>query len=161
MFSQASEYALRALTELARVEMGEWVLTSQLAEQLDIPAHYLGKILQTLARRGVLESQRGRLGGFRLRTPAERLSAYDVVRELDDVRALEGCVMGESECSDDTACPLHDLWKDLRDRFIEQLRTTTLQDLAEFQNTRPDSARLTAIKPRESTTSSRNRKVTR
>lgn len=147
MFSQASEYALRALTELARSDHRDWVLTSQLAERLQIPVHYLAKVLQVLARRGLLESQRGRQGGFRLsRTPAE-VTAWDVVSELDDARALYSCIMGEAECSDETACPLHSLWKTIRDRFIRMLQTTTLQDLARFQDARPVSVRLPAVRP--------------
>ncbi|MBX3472964.1 MAG: Rrf2 family transcriptional regulator [Planctomycetes bacterium] len=147
MFSQASEYALRALTELARSDQRDWVLTSQLAAQLDIPIHYLAKVLQVLARRGMLESQRGRQGGFRLaRSPAD-ITAWDVASELDDAKALHGCIMGESECSDETACPLHALWKTIRDRFIRMLQTTTLRDLARFQDSRPISVRLPAVRP--------------
>jgi len=146
VFSQASEYALRALTQLARHPAGEWVLVSQLAEPLKIPVHYLAKVLQTLARRGVLESQRGRLGGFRLARPAWDITALDVVRELDDVSSLDSCVMGQSTCSDATACPLHALWKDIRQRFVTALETTTLKDLAEFEEQRPDSVRLRAVK---------------
>lgn len=148
MFSQASEYALRALTELARFPAGDWVLTSQLAESLNIPVHYLAKVLQSLARRGLLESQRGRQGGFRLALPPEQITAYDVVRALDDVQSLEECVMGERECSDATACPLHALWKTIKQRFRHALETNTLKDLAAFQEKRPDSVRLPAVKPR-------------
>ena len=148
MFSQASEYALRALTELARCGREEWVLTGDLAELLGVPVHYLAKVLQTLARKGVLESQRGRQGGFRLAEPPEELTVYDVVRELDDVRQLESCIMGESDCSDDTACPLHTLWRDIRDEFVESLQNTTLKDLAEFQDNRPGSGRLSIVKPK-------------
>ena len=151
MFSQASEYALRALTELARHPEGEWVLVSQLADPLNIPVHYLAKVLQTLARRGVLESQRGRQGGFRLARPAWDVTADDVVRELDDVRWLETCVMGEHDCSDATACPLHVLWKGIRQRFLSALESTTLKDLADFQDQRPDSVRLPAVKPNAAT----------
>ncbi|MCA8913278.1 MAG: RrF2 family transcriptional regulator [Planctomycetes bacterium] len=146
MFSQASEYALRALTELARCDPQEWVLTSQLAKLLDVPVHYLAKVLQTLARRGILESQRGRQGGFRLGMSPDDVSAYDVVRELDDIRSLESCIMGENDCSDDTACPLHALWKTIRDEFVDALRNTTLRDLADFQEARPGSGRLAAVK---------------
>lgn len=132
MFSQASEYALRALTVLAQNNDGQWVLAQDLATCLGTRVHYLAKVLQTLARRGILESQRGRAGGFRLaRKPAD-VTLWEVVVELDDVRNLEGCVMGEAECSDETACPLHTLWKDLRTRFKEKLQGTTLQNLADF-----------------------------
>lgn len=147
MFSQASEYALRALTELARTEGQDWVLASQLALRLEVPVHYLAKVLQVLARRGMLESQRGRQGGFRLARPAREITAWDVVQELDDARALYGCIMGESECSDETACPLHRLWKTIRDQFIRMLQTTTLHDLARFQNKRGGSLRLPAVRP--------------
>ena len=146
MFSQASEYALRALTELARVEKGEWVLAGDMAELLNVPVHYLAKVLQTLARKGILESQRGRQGGFRLTELPHQITVYDVVRELDDLRSLEGCIMGEADCSDATACPLHNLWKGLRDRFTESLQMTTLLDLAKFQEQRPGSGRLSAVK---------------
>lgn len=141
MFTQASEYALRALTELAKCNPEEWILTSDLAELLNSPVHYLAKVLQTLAKRGVLESQRGRQGGFRLARTPETLTAWDIVNELDDVRKLEACVMGEAECSDETACPLHALWKDIRTRFIEELQGTTLRDLADFQNPQLDELR--------------------
>lgn len=146
MFSQASEYALRALAELARCEKGEWVLTSELAELLGLPMHYLAKVLQTLGRKGILQSQRGRQGGFRLADSADMITVYDVVRELDDLSALESCVMGEAECSDATACPMHDIWSGVRDKFIESLRKTTMLDLAKFQEKRQGSGRLSAVK---------------
>ena len=146
MFSQASEYALRALAELARCEQGQWVLAGDMSELLDVPVHYLAKVLQTLARKGILESQRGRLGGFRLAEASHQVTVYDVVRELDDLRSLESCIMGEADCSDDTACPLHTLWRGVRDQFTESLQTTTLADLARFQETRPGSGRLSAVK---------------
>ncbi|MBZ0136816.1 MAG: Rrf2 family transcriptional regulator [Planctomycetes bacterium] len=146
MFSQASEYALRALTELARCEQGQWVLAGDMAELLDVPVHYLAKVLQTLARKGVLESQRGRQGGFRLADAPHQITVYDVVRELDDLRSMESCIMGEADCSDETACPLHNLWAGIRDRFTESLQMTTLLDLARFQEQRPGSGRLSAVK---------------
>ncbi|HMS17188.1 MAG TPA: Rrf2 family transcriptional regulator [Planctomycetota bacterium] len=138
MFCQASEYALRSLSELVRYPEGEWVLTAQLAKPHEIPVYYLAKVLQTLARRGLLESQRGRNGGFRLSKHAGEISAYDVVLALEDVRSLERCVMGEKECSDATACPMHAMWKGFRSQFTEALKTTSLKDLAAFQNLRPN-----------------------
>lgn len=138
MFCLASEYALRSLSELARYPQGEWVLTARLAKPHGIPVHYLAKVLQTLARRGVLESQRGRQGGFRLSRPPGEISAYDVVDALEDVGTLERCVMGEKECNDATACPMHTIWTGFRSKFTEALKAASLKDLAAFQNLRPD-----------------------
>lgn len=141
MFSQASENALRSLTVLASCDPGQWILAHDLAELLNIRVHYLAKVLQTLARRGILMSHRGRQGGFRLARAPEAITLWDVVVELDDVNKLEGCVMGEDECSDETACPLHTLWKDLRTKFKEKLQSTTLRQLADFpRNEQPGVA---------------------
>ena len=65
-FNQTCEYAIRAMMEVARRPQGEYVLAKELADKLDIPHHYLSKILQQLVRSRILESTRGRLGGFRL-----------------------------------------------------------------------------------------------
>ncbi len=146
MFSQASEYALRALSELARCEPDEWVLAGDLAELLNLPSHYLAKVLQKLARQNILDSQRGRLGGFRLARPATEISIYDIVAQLDDLRSLESCVMGEADCSDDTACPMHQLWRGIRDEFVASLQNTSLAQMGEFQANRDGSARLWAIR---------------
>ncbi|MHC4839341.1 MAG: Rrf2 family transcriptional regulator [Planctomycetota bacterium] len=147
MFSQASEYALRALTELARSEPGDYVLASQLAKILDVPVHYLAKVLQTLARRGVLNSQRGRQGGFSLALPAAEISAYDIIEKMDDLSSVDTCIMGEATCDDDTACPLHALWKGIRDQFVTAMRESSLADLALFQEQRPGSGRLPFVRP--------------
>lgn len=146
MFSQASEYALRALAELARCEKGEWVLTSEMAELLGLPVHYLAKVLQTLGRKGILQSQRGRQGGFRLADSAGSITVYDVLRELDDLGSLESCIMGEADCSDATACPMHAIWSGMRDEFVMSLQKTTVLDLAKFQEKRQGSGRLSAVK---------------
>ena len=132
-FSQASAYGLRAVTELARAWPNEWLLASDIATRLDIPLHYLAKVLQSLVKKGILDSQRGRQGGFKLAIAPDQLTAWDVVSELDDVRKIEACVMGEEFCCDDSPCPLHLLWKGIRTHFIESLETTTFSNLAEFQ----------------------------
>ncbi|MCK6439256.1 MAG: Rrf2 family transcriptional regulator [Planctomycetes bacterium] len=132
LFSQASEYGLRATVELARSSPGEWLLTADLAARLSVPTHYLAKVLQTLARRGILESQRGRQGGFRLAKAAKDISAWDVIVELEDVRRLDSCVMGETVCCDEQPCPLHQVWKNIRSLLVHTLQMMSLQDLAQF-----------------------------
>lgn len=132
MFSRTSEYALRALIELAREEEDRPLLAADLAERVGGPSHYVAKVLQQLARKGVLSSQRGRQGGFRLAVDATEVTAWDVVRHLDDLGELERCVLGEAECSDARACPLHALWVDIRGKFTGTLRATTLRHLADF-----------------------------
>ncbi len=131
MLSSSSQYAIRALAHLAqRPERSEWMLARSIAEQLGIPASFLAKVLQTLTAQGVLESQRGRRGGFRLRRDPDRLSLFEVVELFDRLGQGRLCVLGQKVCDDDGACPLHYTWKHSVDAFIHRLRTTSLADVA-------------------------------
>lgn len=133
LFSQTCEYAIRAMIEIARRPQGEFVLAKELASKLDIPHHYLSKILQQLVRSRILESTRGRLGGFRmLRKPGE-VMLLDIVAPFEDIQKTQECILGEATCSDSRACPLHEFWKAVRTRYEEQLHTKSLEEFARFQ----------------------------
>ena len=132
-FNQTCEYAIRAMMEIARRPQGEFVLAKELADKLDIPHHYLSKILQQLVRSRILESTRGRLGGFRLMRKPEDILLLDLVAPFEDIQKTEECVLGEAKCSDATACPLHEFWKSVRSRYEEQLHTKTLLEFAKFE----------------------------
>lgn len=133
MFSQTSEYAIRALIEIATREEGEHVLSAELGESLGIPPHYLSKILQQLVRTRVLKSVRGRSGGFRLARPASSIVLRDIVEPFEDMRKYEECILGQPVCTEAGACPLHEFWKDVRERYIEELETKSLADVKDFQ----------------------------
>lgn len=133
MFSQTTDYAIRAAIEIATRSVEQPVLASELAQSLGIPQHYLSKILQQLVRAGVLDSTRGRRGGFVLRRPAAQIKLRDVVAPFENLRKCEECILGQPICSSAGACPLHDFWKVVRERYLEELDTRTLGDLASHQ----------------------------
>jgi len=105
MFSQTAEYALRAVACLAR-RTGEPMTTRQIADASRVPAGYLAKILQALARAGVVTGQRGLNGGFLLAHRPEELTMLDVVRVADGSRRITACPLGVPEHSA-ALCPLH------------------------------------------------------
>ena len=72
IYSRSAEYAIRAFVHLAQVQEGKYAMVKNIAEQEDIPAHFLAKILQQLARKGLLRSSKGPTGGFALRVEPER-----------------------------------------------------------------------------------------
>lgn len=135
MFSQTTEYAIRALIEIATRPKGELVLSSKLGESLDIPQHYLSKILQQLVRTRILKSTRGRQGGFSLAKPASRIKLREIVAPFEDLKKYEECILGQAVCSDAGACPLHEFWAVVRERYLEEIESKTLEDLADFQVT--------------------------
>ena len=134
MLSRSSQYAIRALAYLAVRERGQWVLARQIAAALDIPSPFLAKILQTLAVEGILESQRGRNGGFRLVRNPDRLPLFDIVEAFDKLGQGRLCVLGQKVCSDESACPLHHTWKHSLNSFRHRLQTTTLTELSKHPN---------------------------
>lgn len=140
IISRASEYAIRALTFLAQQGGEEYHLARDMASNLGIPAPFLAKILQPLVRDGIVHSQRGRQGGFKLaRTPAE-VRLYEVVDAEERLGRVRPCMLGQAECSDERACPMHHYWKHASDDYLAVLQRTTLADLVDFCEQRPDSA---------------------
>ncbi len=144
MFNQTCEYAIRAAIAIARLPREEYVLAKDLAKDLELPQHYLSKILQQLVRQRVLESTRGRLGGFRLTRNADEIQLVEIVAPFDDLKKKEECILGQAVCSDARACPLHDFWKSVRDRYLDEIQQKTLGEFARFEQQREKAARRSA-----------------
>ena len=104
MVSQAAEYALRSLLCLAEFPAGTALTTHQIAQHAHIPSGYLAKILQVLAKAGLLVSQRGLNGGFSLVADLDRVTLLDVTRLTDASRRIATCPVGVHGTD---LCPLH------------------------------------------------------
>ena len=100
MLSITSQYALRALSHLARQTDGA-VLGRDLAESVEIPANYLSKVLLTLRNAGLVDTTRGSGGGYRLRRPANEIHLIDVVELFEEIsRTKPSCFLGRTRaCS--------------------------------------------------------------
>lgn len=130
IYSRSAEYAIRAFVHLAQVPDGKYSMVKNIAAEEEIPSHFLAKILQQLARKGLLRSSKGPTGGFRLRVPPDEIRLVDIVEALDGLTEYQKCVAGLAECTDDMPCPLHDSWKAVRSRIMDYLGRNTIADLA-------------------------------
>jgi len=130
IYSRTSEYAIRAFVRLAQLPDGKYAMVKEIAAEEVIPAHFLAKILQQLARQGLLRSSKGPTGGFALRVPADEIRMVDIVEALDGLTEYQRCASGLTECSDEMPCALHDSWKALRSRIMDYLERNTIADLA-------------------------------
>jgi Rrf2 family protein len=130
IYSRSAEYAIRAFVHLAQVPEGKYAMVKNIAAEEEIPSHFLAKILQQLARKGLLRSSKGPTGGFCLRVPADEIRLVDIVEALDGLTEYQNCAAGLAECSDDMPCPLHDSWKAVRSRIMDYLGRNTIADLA-------------------------------
>ena len=130
MLSQTTEYALRAVTFLAR-NAATPRTALEIAGGTKVPAAYLSKVLQALSRAGVVHSQRGLRGGFTLAKPAEELTLLEVVNGVEPVRRIRSCPLGLSSHGLNL-CPLHNKLDQLIAQVEKSLASTTLaQVLAE------------------------------
>jgi Rrf2 family protein len=130
IYSRSSEYAIRAFVHLAQIPDGRYAMVKQIAAEEEIPSHFLAKILQQLARKGLLRSSKGPTGGFALRVPPDEIRLVDIVEALDGLADYQKCASGLAECSDEMPCALHDSWKALRSRIMDYLGRNTIADLA-------------------------------
>ena len=146
IYSRSAEYAIRAFVHLAQVPEGKYQMVKNIAEQEDIPAHFLAKILQQLARKGLLRSSKGPTGGFSLRVPASDVTMLDIVEALDGLQDYQRCASGLAECTDEMPCSMHDSWKALRQRIMDYLGGNTIADLAKAL----DEKRRNLTKPKRS-----------
>src|SRR5437870_5794195 len=105
MFSQTAEYAFRAVVCLATYP-GATLTTEQIAAATQVPEGYLAKVLQTLARRGLVRSRRGLHGGFGLARAATELTALQVLDAVDPILRITACPLGLPEHADEL-CPMH------------------------------------------------------
>ncbi|MFP4589468.1 MAG: RrF2 family transcriptional regulator [Candidatus Bipolaricaulota bacterium] len=129
-FSTSVSYAIKALTFLAGASENGYYTVNSVAEEVDVPAQFLGKIFQGLAKEGILRSQKGRGGGFQFARSAEKVALFDVVEAVEGVDSLYQCPFDLTVCSEDEPCPLHEEWKPIRDEVVNLLRRKTIADLA-------------------------------
>lgn len=140
MMSQAVGYAASALGHIAAAG-GKPVLVKEVADAAEIPAPYLAKIIQTLARKGLVVTQRGIGGGVTLARPPADISLFELCVALDDPAVLERCMLGTAICSDERACPAHKFWAVERARIHAYLKSMTVADVAAFETRRHWSGR--------------------
>ncbi len=160
IYSRSAEYAIRASLHLGILEDGKCAMAKDIAADEEIPAHFLAKLLQQLARKGLLKSQKGPSGGFCLRLKAKDVRLIDIVDAVDGLEHYAKCIVGFPECNDRMGCPMHDSWIALHSRIMDYLRRNTVGSLVRQMETRNQAAgrksRVKGLKPaRESKKTSR------
>jgi Rrf2 family protein len=135
IYSTGCVYGIRALMNMAaQGPAGRFLLLRAIVGGDDLPAQFVGKILQTLVRDGILLSAKGRGGGFALQRPPEKITLREIVESLDDSQRLNRCILGYSPCDSSQHCPQHDEWSEIRRQIDKMLDNTTLADLVRVQN---------------------------
>lgn len=127
MFSQTVEYALRAVVWLSAHQKHP-LTTEQMAGPIKVPPSYLSKVLQLLVRAGLVESQTGPRGGYRLARPPAEVTILDVVNVIEPLERITACPLG-FEAHRGRLCPLHSRMDSARATVRNILSRCTMADL--------------------------------
>ncbi|QBO56938.1 RrF2 family transcriptional regulator [Chryseobacterium salivictor] len=132
MFSKACEYAIKATIYIAQQSNQERrANVKEVAKAVNAPEAFTAKILQQLCRENIVESIRGKQGGFIF--PVERqkqIKIFDVVQLIDGDGIFTNCGLGLHKCSSENPCPVHDDFKEVRNGLVAMVQKYSFYDLA-------------------------------
>lgn len=130
--TKKSTYALQGLVYLASRERGAIVSLATVAEVQALPATFLAKIFQDLARHGVLEADRGRGSGYTLRRAPTEVRVREIVEAVEGPMALRKCLLWSNDCGDADPCPLHYRLEECHARIDRVLDEVSLAEYVEL-----------------------------
>ncbi len=132
MYSKPCKYAIRAILFLGKEASAENKLGVQkIADSLNIPRHYLAKILQRLSKHRMISSIKGPRGGFYLTDKNLDNALLDIIECMDGSHVLTSCILGLPECSSVDPCPMHEQTLSWRSKIIQRLSSTTIRQAVE------------------------------
>jgi len=102
----------------------------EIADELNLPAPFLGKILQSLARHKLLLSTKGPNGGFSLAREAIDITLMDIIEIVDGTESFDTCLIRTSKCDDETPCAIHEKVTEIRKNLKLMFVTQSIADLA-------------------------------
>ncbi len=129
--TRAGEYAVRCMVYLAHKGKGVLISKQEIAEHADIPAHFLAKIAQDLAKANLIDIRQGPKGGYSLRKKPADISLLEVVEVMIGEIFLNDCVGRPTICSASKHCSVHSVWEKARTQLRDTLGGVTLEQLAE------------------------------
>jgi Rrf2 family protein len=127
--TRAADYAVRVMVHLSTLPRRTRVSLGDLGDHVDVPAAFLSKVMQQLAKSGLVTSHRGKRGGFELARDVASVTLLDVLQAMDDEPVLNAC-LGASGCDRSPACAAHAVWLEAQERMREVLASASIERLA-------------------------------
>jgi len=127
-FSKSSEYAIRSLVYMA-TEEADLFPVQHLADKLNLPYKYLGRLMGNLREAGFVQSVRGKNGGYRIAKPLNEIHLEQIVDAVEGLENFNRCLLGFERCDEDNPCPMHEFWSGPKEGIQEMLTDVTLNDM--------------------------------
>jgi Rrf2 family iron-sulfur cluster assembly transcriptional regulator len=134
LVSTKGRYALRVMLDLATQPKGEYISLKSISERQNISMKYLEAIVATINKAGMLDSQRGKSGGYRLAKEPNEYDIYSIIKLTDGSLAPIPCLDSGSECTREEYCSTRPMWNGLYEVIKQYLESKTLADLMSEDN---------------------------
>jgi Rrf2 family protein len=128
--TRAADYGVRVMIQLAALSGNGRVSLPELARATGAPESFLSKVLQSLARAGLISSRRGQLGGFHITPRGAAASMREVIEAIDGAICLNLCLIPGRSCSRKAHCPAHPVWIEAQQAMMEVLSGASIASLA-------------------------------
>ena len=128
--TRATDYAVRVMIHLSTLPDGSIVPKGRLAKAIEVPESFLSKILQALARAGMIQARRGVDGGFSLQPRGVTAPLLEVIEIIDGPIALNICITEGDSCNRHSECPAHLVWMQAQQAMLAVLSGATIADMA-------------------------------
>lgn len=130
-FSKKCEYGLQAILYMAAQGNDCICPAEEISRKLNIPKEFISKILQSMTDSGIIESKKGKSGGFKLAKHPSNIKLIDIVAAIDGLESFNSCVLGFPHCSPEKPCPVHEQWGELRVKAYDMLSSETIDKFKE------------------------------
>jgi Rrf2 family protein len=137
--TKKADYGLMALKFLAEHPESMSLSAKDIAEAYHIPQQLLAKILQRLAKEGLLRSHAGMNGGYTLARSAHEISAFEVIRAIDGPLFITSCVTVSGLCDLTNSCTIKEPLARVNESISDLLKNIRISDLAEFDHAHQQS----------------------
>jgi Rrf2 family protein len=132
MFNKETEYALRALVYIqVQNKRDHKPGINEIAREVESPQFFMGKILQRLAKQGLVQSSKGKGGGFYFDKNKPELALKEVIQFTEGTDIFSSCAFGLKQCSDVHPCPMHERYAEIRESIREMFDQESIQSFAD------------------------------
>lgn len=131
-FTAKTEYAVRAIIEIALRDGDRPAQVREIASRQAIPERFLEQVMAALKKASLIESIRGAQGGYRLAKPSEKITLADIIQAIEGPMQVMECLSEDfenSKCNQANLCAVRDVWKSIQSSLVEALDSITLAKL--------------------------------
>lgn len=127
--NNTSQYAIRIVTYIVQNGAKNRYNAKDISEKLSIPYKYLTKIMYQLVDANIIQSSRGREGGYSIEKNLNELKIGDILEAVNENLHPKECILGNGLCNEREKCVLHDKWTSPKKEILNMFKNTSLEDI--------------------------------